>query len=192
MSASGEGEDSMANINVGRKSGFIVRGGAKRRETIWFGGTSFRQTLAAPTSSALVQVLSVGALSLRPFTVIRTRGILNVKSDQKAADEAYGASYGHAIVSDEASALGLTAVPDPTSDSDSDLWFVYEFILGEFVFGSGVAFEANAGVERVVDFKAMRKVEDGQDVVVVVEGAGAAIAGGSIISGFTRILVKLH
>ncbi len=182
----------MANINVGRKSGFIVRGGARKRETLWIGGVAFTQTLAAGTSVALVTSLNAAALALRPFTIVRTRGTILVRSDQHAADEGYGASYGEVVVSDQAVAVGITAVPTPTTDSSSDLWFVYEFILGELAFGTNVGF-TDVGIERIIDSKAMRKVEEGQDLVSVVEGPGAGGGdGGSIIHGFSRTLVKLH
>ncbi len=182
----------MANISTGRKSGFIVRGGARRRETLWFGGTAFTQTLVATTTSALVLSLNAAALALRPFTIVRTRGVLHVFSDQEASSELYGASFGIAVVSDQATAIGVTAVPTPTTDSPSDLWMVYEFLIGRFAVATGASI-AHVGMERIVDSKAMRKVEDGQDIVQVVEGPGAGLAStGSIISGFNRTLVKLH
>ena len=90
----------MANIRTAGKSGFIIRGGARRRETIWFGGTAFTQSLAATTSVALVQSLNAAALVLRPFTVVRSRGIVRCSSDQVATTETYGASFGSAVVSD--------------------------------------------------------------------------------------------
>ncbi len=182
----------MANIRTSHKSGFLIRGGSRRRETLWLGGTVFRQTLAAVTSVALVQVLNAAALALRPFTIVRTRGQLNVHSDQSGASQSYGASYGDAVVSEQASTIGVTAVPTPTVDSSSDLWSTYEMMISEFVFGSAASFIAAAGITRIIDSKAMRKVEDGQDLVAVVEGPGAGLTGGSIISGFTRVLIKLH
>ncbi len=182
----------MANIITGRKSGFIMRSGGRRRETLWLGGTAFSQALGAPTSVALVLVLSAGALALRPFTVIRVRGVLHVRSDQSTAGETWGASFGDAVVSDQASGVGITAVPTPTTDSDSDAWSVYEFMMGHFEHKSSVGF-TDVGVNRIIDSKAMRKVEDGQDLVSVVEGPGAGLtASGSVISGFVRTLIKLH
>ena len=182
----------MANVNLGRKSGFIIRGGARRRETLWFSGVGFSQGLAAPTSVALVASLNAAALALRPFTVIRTRGILRCFSDQQGASETYGASYGTAVVSDQATAIGVTAVPTPTVDNGSDLWYVYEFLIGRFIFADATGL-MSVGVERIVDSKAMRKVEDGQDLVQVVEGPSAGVtASGSTIAGFTRTLIKLH
>ncbi len=182
----------MANIRTVGRSGFIVRSGVKRRETIWFGGTSFNQTLAATTSVAFVQLLNASALALRPFTIIRTRGLIRVSSDQSTGSELYGASYGHAVVSDQAVAVGVTGLPTPTADSASDLWMVYEMLHGNLRLNTSVGiFEA--GHERIIDSKAMRKVEDGQDLAILVEGPGAGLASmGSFITGFTRILVKLH
>ncbi len=182
----------MANIRASRKSGFILRNGVRRRETAWIGGTGFTQALAATTTVALVTSLNAAALANRPFTIVRTRGVIQVRSDQSAASETYGASYGEVVVSDQASAIGVTAVPTPTADSGSDLWFVYEFVIGRFIFSTAAAF-TDVGFERVVDSRAMRKVEEGQDLVTVVEGPGAGVgATGSTISGFTRTLVKLH
>jgi len=124
--------------------------------------------------------------------VIRTRGSIRVRSDQNSSSEDYGASYGAAVVSDQAVAIGVTAVPIPTTDNGSDLWFVYEFVIGALRVTTAVGlFEG--GHERIIDSKAMRKVEDGQDVIQVVEGPGTGIgSNGSQISGHARMLVKLH
>ena len=46
------------------------------------------------------------------------------------------------------------------------------------------------GVERIVDSRAMRKCEDGEDIVSVVE-TGAA-SQGVIVTAYFRALVKLH
>ncbi len=182
----------MANISTGRKSGFIIRGGSRKRDTLWLGGAPFQQALVAPTTVALVTSLNAAALALRPFTVVRSRGQLLCKSDQIGGSEDYAGAFGSCIVSDQANAIGVTAVPTPTTDSGSDLWFVYEFMMGAFAFGTQVAFTSVGGVIRVVDSKAMRKVEDGQDLVGVVEGGGAGSDNGSQINGFMRHLIKLH
>jgi len=38
----------------------------------------------------------------------------------------------------------------------------------------------------------MRKVEEGQDIVTVIQLSSAAGSDGAIMTSFTRILVKLH
>ena len=66
---------------MARKSGFVRRSNVMRRDTIWIGGTWATATLASTSSAAILTQFSAGALALRPFTVIRTRGIATIKSD---------------------------------------------------------------------------------------------------------------
>jgi len=180
----------MANISRSRKSGFTLRGGVLRRETQWFFGTDFSQNLASVSTAAVVTVLNAAALALRPFTVIRTRGRILVRSNQDAASENYGGAMGHCVVSDQASAIGITAVPTPVTDSGSDLWFQYDWAFGFLEFNSAVGSQ-DQGHLIEIDSKAMRKVEDGQTVNQVVESA-ANQTDGVNISGFSRLLIKLH
>ncbi len=134
----------MANVNISRKSGFIRRHGVMRRETMWFGGTIVLTTMAAGNNPVLVTTLSAAALALRPFTVVRARGMLYILSDQVTATEQQTAIYGEAVVSDQAVAIGITAVPTPVNDSDSDLWFVYQPLFNAVVHGG-----TNGGLHNV-------------------------------------------
>ena len=59
----------------------------------------------------------LGALALRPFTILRTRMLIGLKSDQGAATEQQIVSYGKIVVSDDAAAVGLTAFPNPSGIS---------------------------------------------------------------------------
>jgi len=119
----------MANIRVGRKSGFIERGGRMRRESVWLASGEIFTTFAAANTAVLLTSLGATLLALRPFTVVRTRGILSIQSDQAAAIENQFFAYGHCVVSDQATAIGVTAVPTPDTDDTSDLWFVYERLM---------------------------------------------------------------
>ena len=180
--------DEMARLNVGRKSGFIVRGGMKRRETVWFQFAYQANTMAASATAILSTVLNAAALELRPFTIVRSRFVWQSRSDQSAATEAFIGNIGMAIVSDQASAIGVTAVPTPATDLGSDLWFLIQQWIGRFVLvGTDVTTEHTF---REIDSKAMRKVDIGQDMVIVKEaGIGES---GVIISHVGRMLVKLH
>ncbi len=180
----------MANISVRRKSGFIQRSGGMRRESLWIGGSHVITSLAAASTAVIQTTLGAGLLALRPFTIVRTRGVFLAFSDQLVATENWGVGYGIAVVSEQASAIGVTAVPTPMTDSGSDLWFVYEFIAGRFDFITVAGIEANTGRERIVDSKAMRKVEDGQQVVDVVETSSSS--SGVNVATFSRTLIKLH
>ncbi len=179
----------MANVVVQRKSGFIRRGGVTRCETAWLGGVLVSSTIASGNAAVLMTSLGVAALALRPFTVVRTRGLVTIKSDQQAASEDFFGAWGTAVVSDQAVAIGVTAIPTPIFDNDSDLWLAYEFLASDFVFGSAVGF-AQTMTHRVVDSRAMRKVDVGQDLITVIERD--SVGSGAVMSAFTRTLVKLH
>ncbi len=160
-----------------------------RRESLWLFGAPTITTLASASQAVLLLSLNAAGLALRPFTIVRTRGLFQVSSDQAATTEEYNASVGSAVVSDQASAIGITAIPTPETDRSSDLWFVYETIAGNFTVSSAIGlFEA--GHERVIDSKAMRKVEDGEDFVTVIETS--VVSSGARVYYSDRVLVKLH
>ncbi len=175
----------MARINVGRKSGFIRRDGVMRRETNWFFGT-FATTSLAASSASIITSLNAVALALRPFTVVRSRGMLMLESDQTAADERSRVQYGAAVVSDQSVAIGVTAVPTPVTDDGSDLWYIFESIAHSFIAAAG---RGPIYSQMTFDSKAMRKVEEGQDIITVAE-QGAAV--GCILTNYVRTLIKLH
>ena len=180
----------MANITTGRKSGFIIRGGRTiRRATVWLGRAPSVNTLASGTP-VLLSVLNAAALALRPFTVVRTRGILFIASDQQAANENMMAAWAQCVVSEQASAIGVTAVPTPVTDSGSELFFGYQWMLNVFRFGDNTGFQGVNGYHQVVDSKAMRKVSEGEDLVEVIENSAAG-AGCDLQTAF-RTLIKLH
>jgi len=161
---------------------------APRRETVWLDIGFVTASLAASATKVLLSSLAAPGLALRPFTVVRTRLRWRCISDQSAATETFIGNLGLAVVSDQASALGITALPTPATNLGSDLWFVIEQWIGRFqLIGTDVM---SSSTDREIDSKAMRKVDIGQDIVVVSE---AGIGGsGVVISVVGRMLVKLH
>ncbi len=181
----------MANIRTAGKSGFIVRDGRKRRETLWFGIGENSMTLAAANSQAFTNSVQVaGLLALRPFTVVRIHWNWFLKSDQTGALEDYQTALGVAVVSDQAAIIGITAVPTPFLDLNSDLWMLHAVQAGSFIFISGVGVDPQGGVVKQLESKAMRKVEDGQDMIFVGENSGVSNGTTSLTAG--RMLLKLH
>ena len=181
----------MANIRRARRSGLVLRGGRNVRETRWLNLTESSTTLPAANSGVITNVTGASILALRPFTVIRSRGILHVETDQSAASEVYSVAWGAAVVSDQAVAVGITAVPTPFIDAVSDLWFIYEQVVGSFVLGDATGFVDSAGVLKPYDSRAMRKVEEGAQMVFVAEN-GSVTANGCVIRVNGRVLIKLH
>ncbi len=180
----------MANINVGRKSGFIMRSGVRRRESLWLFITETSTALAGALSASLIGTYNAAALALRPFTVVRTRGMWHVETDQLAVDESQHSALGMAIVSEQATGIGITAVPTPFTDDGSDLFFVYEEMALSLEVQSNIGTDFHRGTMLKYDSKAMRKVEDGQDIAVTLENS--TLSNGTGILHHGRQLIKLH
>ena len=163
---------------MARKSGYVRRGGVMRRETLWLGIPEGRDTNAAANQATLATSLLPAELALRLFTITRTILRWFIRSDQTGALENFGGGVGMAVVLDQASAIGITAVPTPMTDLASDLWFLHSIMDGQFTFISGVGTSAGlSSIESVVvDSRAQRKVNGDQDVILVSEadalGAG--------------------
>jgi len=177
----------MANIRTAGRSGFIRRDGGRRRETLWIQG-AWTENNVAGGGALLLGVLSAAALALRPFTVVRTRGMLLVNSDQTAATERQLGAYGFAVVSEQAAAIGVTAVPTPVTDQDSDLFFVYESFARMQNVASAIGISEY--MPQTFDSKAMRKVEDGSTIVDVMELS--SLSDGVTFQVAFRQLIKLH
>ncbi len=161
-----------------------------RRESLWLGSTEVDSTLVGASSAILINVLNAAALALRPFTVVRFRGHMHLRSDQQVASEGYEAAWAQCVVSDQASAIGVTAVPTPVTDKGSDLFYFYEEMFGRFVFGDATGFSPVGGLNKDVDSRSMRKVDEGEDLIGVVE-SGLGNSGCRLVTA-ARILIKLH
>jgi len=163
-------------------------GRTQRRQSDWL---SFSLGIDSLDTSGVVLISSLGAsaLALRPFTVVRTHLELYMISDQQSASEAQLGAFGCCVVSDQASAIGVTAVPTPITDIGSDLFYAHQVMFNSFGFGSAVGL-VQEGTRYTIDSKAMRKVSSDQDIVFTMEAAGSS-SGFSVFTG-GRLLVKLH
>ncbi len=180
----------MANLSIGRKSGFIQRSGRMRRETVWAASLAVQVNLAAAGTSVLWSVSSAAILALRPFTVIRSRGVWLLRTDQIAANERQQVAVASVVVTDEAVAAGIASIPTPATNPSSDSFFVYSVGFNAFDIATAVGVEFNSGRFVTWDSKAMRKVEDGFDFVSVVETYSTS--SGCQVDLQERVLLKLH
>ena len=162
---------------------------SKGRKTFWFSGVFVEATIGGANQALLFTSLNAAALALRPFTIVRTRGFWSIRTDQQSADEIQEMAMGHIIVTDEALAIGITAVPTPAQQSGSS-WFVFDSMMSSYDFESGVGVQARANRLQQYDSKAMRKVEEGQDVISVVQGGPNS--DGATVNTFFWMLIKLH
>ena len=160
-----------------------------RRESMWLSIPVASDTITS--GSVLMSVLNAAALELRPFTVIRTHITLHVNSDQIAADELQICAFGLEVVSEAAAAAGVASIPTPFTELDSDFWFLHQIIMAEFTFASGVGFDADGGKTVTIDSKAMRKVNNDEQVAIVAQG-DFTVGSGFAVTMAGRMLIKLH
>ena len=102
-------------------------------------------------------------------TVVRTRGLISVISDQAAVAEEQRGAFGMIRVTDRARAAGATAIPGPATDGDDDGFFVWTAICQTSV--QDVAGGVN-GMVYTIDSKAQRVVREGQEIALMVENIG--------------------
>ena len=179
---------------MARRRGFAVatlRQG-QRRATEW-GASAIATapgTLAASTI-VLDQSLTGAALAdVLPATIVRVRGELSVASDQDAANEFPFGAMGFHVANENARAAGAGSLLRPVTDAAADNWFVHQFFhAGNFGASTGSLF-ANPWHRYQFDSKAMRKIQDGDAIVVMVQNSSSA--DGLRYSIEFRILFKLH
>ena len=162
----------------------------RRRESRWLASTWTSDTIATD-AAVIVTLLDAGALALLPFTVVRTRGFMHIATDQAGTTEDQSVIYGNIVVKEEASTVGITAVPTPELESDSD-WHLFEPLTTRFQLNSAIGFVHPAGVGKEFDSKAMRKVDVGSQLLGVAEVGASGLSEGLILRVFVRILIKLH
>ena len=161
----------------------------RRRESVWLAFAPAKTTLALGTA-VLTGVLNSSALALRPFTIVRTRGLIRIQSDQAANTEQQWVAYGHIVVKETATAQGTGSLPSPLTEPSAD-FHVYEMISSalEVVSAASVFY---IGEQKDFDSKAMRKVGDDDDVAIMMETPATGISEGVLVTDGGRILIKLH
>ena len=168
------------------RRGRSFRAAGPRRLTSWSASTPASvYTVFAASSSILLDVFTP---TVERQTVVRIRGIFCYRSDQISATETVLLSLGIGIVEEPAAAIGITAIPTPGAEADSELWMYHQYMSSRFVFITGVGYIHNDVTTVQVDSKAMRKMDGTQRLVVVVQNQGTS--GASVLGQF-RILTKL-
>ena len=171
----------------GLRRGFSGPRGA-RRATEWTGTLEAAVTFTGVGAGAKSLLLTADQLA--PSTIVRTRGIVTLKSDQFAASEDQIGALGVAVVTTTAAGVGVTAMPGPMSDESSDKFYVLEMFGNTMQLGSAVGFDPRFGITREIDSKAMRKVDNEETLVVIWENGVNGNAVAVLVN--LRTLFKLH
>jgi len=115
---------------------------------------------------------------------LRTRARLAVITDQTAATEEQNGAFGMIVVTDLAAAAGAASIPGPFTDGGDDGWFLHQSITQM----NGISGSAPEIYD--IDSKAMRKVEDGSVIAIMVENVSTP-ADGFLFTFAARLLSKL-
>ena len=169
-----------------RSQSSVVGVSGRGRLTEWIASANITAfTSLAANTFVFDQSLTVAEQAKRPFTITRTVGAIYVASDQTAAREVPFGAVGMDVVSAKATTTGPTALPDPITQEASDEWFMYQ----SFAALGTASVAENPIMVFPFDSRAQRKVQDGEDIAVMVSNASAAF--GLIYILKFRILVKL-
>ena len=162
-----------------------------KKTVMWIGINGRTAPLAVGGGVGLLdQVLTATELALRPFTIMRSRGLILVSSDQVAASESYSGVYSGIVVTDSATAAGIGSIPTPITQPEAS-YFLNVPLSGSFLFGDATGFQGGASPQPFTfDSKAMRKVGIDDDVALVVENLSATVGFSCWING--RMLIQLH
>ena len=160
-----------------------------KRGTVWFSIAAVSTNLGGASTAALISSFNAAALAFVPFTVVRTHLFFHLRSDQVAATELYQAAIAMAVVTAQAAAAGVASVPTPFTDLGSDAFYLHATQGGRLNFSDGTGI-LELGKDMQVDSKAMRKVEEGSNVILVAETSSLSAGVDMITSG--RMLVKVH
>ncbi len=115
-------------------------------------------------------------------TIRRTIISILFKSDQASASENPNGAFGMGVFTSQAVSVGITALPGPLSEADDDVWFVWMPLMDSIQVGA-TASTFNNGKLFERDFRGMRKVVEGEEIVAMIEigtSGATAIIGASL------------
>ena len=181
----------MAHVSRSRRPGSF-NSSSPRRQTSWTAGPGGIITQSATGKT----LFGTGIVpTIEGLTIARLRGeaMFSMRSAGSAADSWRGA-VGMALVTDEAFAVGVTAVPGPLTDIDFDEWMWWSAFQLTAAIGAVASDEPSYPLTQAIripiDNKAMRKFPVGKTLVCVAE---ATEVGGTVFdaSVLVRSLVFL-
>jgi len=148
-----------------------------RRQTQWdslFNWTA--QLFSAPGEGFVMafsefnNVITVGPVPPpTPLTITRTILSWNVLGSEAGGLRFFGA-IGMCVVTQDAldqALLGIKSIPLPVTDASSDVWFLHSFLGG--ISPDSVNGQVGTGNVGVIESRAQRKIDDGQQIVLMAE-----------------------
>ena len=124
-------------------------------------------------------------------TIVRTRGLMQMDSDQVLLSEHQTGALGMTIVSDDALAAGIASIPGPISDASND-WFLWQAALNVRTLATATGMQSPTGVQYMLDSKAQRVFQQGTSIAVVYENNSPGAGGGTHLMFSIRLLTRLR
>jgi len=165
------------------------RGSGPKRMTSWFEVPPV-STVLAGGGGTITHSLTALELAKRPFTIVRTHIEAYIESDQFSSGELQIGAIGGVVVSSQALNVGVSAVPTPLNELESDFFWFHQIMMSSVEVATNIGSNAPSGRGYSVDSKAMRKVSEDEDALIVVEGS--TVGDGIVITLAGRILIKEH
>jgi len=168
-----------------RRSGFSPRIRSPKRIAIW-AFVDVSETAIAAGAAVLLGTGNAALNALRPFTIVRSRGIIFVSDATGVALSVYAEE----VIDETQATGGIGVIPTPVTESDSSEFYVYQPVAttGYQVAGAGAA-DIFSGKTFMYDSKAMRKVGPDETTASVIENTSANALS---VTVFGRFLIKLH
>ncbi len=166
------------------------RGSSRPLREVEWAFVEFGSTNVGASPVLLASFASAGTSDLLgPSTIVRTRGMFHVISDQQAAVETILGAFAMEVVSDSARAAGVGSIPTPFTQGADEGFFVYQ-PYAQAAEGFATGEPGAEGLSYMVDSKAQRKLEPGEAIVLTAENS--TNHSGCTIFGVLRLLLKLH
>jgi len=146
-----------------------------RRDTFWLSAFLDGFQITAANADILLSGFTsaqLAAVNAADATLVRTRGALIGLSDQATAAEGGVIGFGIMFQNERARVAGSASCPRPLSDPDGG-WFVHEILPWMSRSTTDVGQE-NAGFERIIDSKAMRKVKGNDSMIFRIENGSSS------------------
>ena len=158
-----------------------------RRPTDW--SASAVLTAWQAVAASTVTLLETFTPIVGGETVIRTRGFLAISPDQNATNEQQVGAFGICVVTAQAESVGITAIPHPDTDAAWGGWLYHTYFACQMRVGDSTGFISPSGISWAIDSKAMRKVDEDERLVVVIENSAGF---GLQVYNSERFLTKVH
>jgi len=162
-----------------------------RRKTAWDVGPGGGGIITL--TGTVATILGTGSqLTTDGITLVRTRGHMNMWLDLVAAKtDGFVGAFGIGVVTSQAFAIGVTAMPTPFTDMDWDGWLFHQFVS---IRGLDPATDLNPDGPRFqrfeVDSKAMRKLKEDDTIFAMIDVVESGTATARLDFN-SRVLFKL-